>query len=541
MTGLPLAGAEFSVKHKDGSIVWEGLTDERGEIRLTDLDADWYTITELAAPFGYLKRDESKDVKFAPGATVQVKFDNRLRPALRIVKLDEVTKMPLSGAKFRVWQTESLTTSEYTTDENGEIVIYNLDEAIYSVEEIVAPEHYLLEPQHKDIELEWGKVKTLIFTNLKKPTLTIIKYDELTNLPLAGASFRLWKTEGETWSETQVTDTNGKYTWTDLDAGIYSIQEIDEPYGFTKDPARKEILLEGGDNKQLEFFNRPRPTLTILKRDAITGQPIQNVKFKVQRLEGETIGEFLTDSSGKIVLSPATGYLLTEEIYRVTEVVPPNEYLLDVNNVKDVKLKWYEPTELIFENILKPTLIFIKRDGMSGRGIDNATYRVDYEVPTGGVTSLGTYKTKCGLIVLPYVLPGWYSLTEVLPAPGYSLPTNPAQRLHLAPGENSYTYAQTHEDLYVDPLTNPNSGNHGACGDWCGYLCSQLCTNCGGTIFSGITITNGKGEPLNTVSASASTPVVIATPAASPSQSPAPSASPSLTPAPTSAPGSIGE
>jgi uncharacterized surface anchored protein len=508
MTGLPLAGAEFSVKHKDGSIVWEGLTDERGEIHITDLDADWYTISELAPPFGYLKRDESKDVKFAPGATVQVKFDNRLRPALRIVKLDEVTKVPLSGAKFRVWQTESLTTSEYTTDENGEIVIYNLDEAIYSVEEIISPEHYLFDPQHKDIELEWGKVKTLIYTNLKKPTLTITKYDELTNLPLAGATFRLWKTEGETWSETQVTGSDGRYTWTDLDAGIYSIQEIDEPYGFTKDPARKEILLEGGDNKTLEFFNRPRPTLTILKRDAITGQPIQNVKFNVQRLEGETIGEFLTDSSGKIVLSPATGYLLTEEIYRVTEVVPPNEYLLDINNAKDVKLKWYEPTELIFENTLKPTLIFIKRDGMSGRGIDNATYRVDYEAPTGGVTSLGTYKTKCGLIVLPYVLPGWYSLTEVLPAPGYSLPTNPVQRLHLAPGENSYTYTQTHEDLYVDPRTNPNNGNRGACGDWCGYLCNQLCSNCGGTIFSGITITNGKGEALGTVATNPSNPTI---------------------------------
>jgi len=40
MTGLPLAGAEFSVKLKDGSIIWEGLTDENGEIHLTDLTDD---------------------------------------------------------------------------------------------------------------------------------------------------------------------------------------------------------------------------------------------------------------------------------------------------------------------------------------------------------------------------------------------------------------------------------------------------------------------------------------------------------------------
>jgi hypothetical protein len=236
--------------------------------------------------------------------------------------------------------------------------------------------------------------------------------------------------------------------------------------------------------------------------------PIANVKFKVQKTEGATIGEFLTDENGRIELSPSTGYLLTEEIYRVTEIVPPNEYLLSVNPQKDVLLKWYEPTELVFENVLKPTLIFIKRDGMSGRGISGATYKVEYESPTGGVTNIGSYVTKCGLIVLPHVLPGWYSLTETNPASGYQLPTNPTQRLHLAPGENSYTYAQTHEDLYADARTNPNSGNRGMCGDWCGYLCSVLCVgNCGnagdgtmandndnGGAFGNISITNGNGE-----------------------------------------------
>jgi uncharacterized surface anchored protein len=505
-TGAALANAEFSVAHKGGAIVYEGNTDVNGKINLTDLAEGWYTITETAAPYGYLIVNTAKDIYLEGDSVVDVRFMNRLRPTLEIIKLDEQTKAPLAGAKFRVWATEGDTVGEFVTDANGRILIPNLDDKIYSVEEIIAPDGYVLNPQKKEILLEWGKVNTLTFTNLKKPTLTIFKYDELTNQPLAGASFRLWKTEGETWSETMVTDANGRIIWTDLDPGIYSVQEIDEPYGYYKDPTRKEILLEGGDNKQLEFFNRPRPVLTILKRDAVTGQPLPDVKFKVQKTEGATIGEFLTDANGVIELSPRTGYLLDEAVYRVTEILPPNEYLLDVNPQKDVLLKWYEPTELIFENLLKPTLIFIKRDGMSGRGISGATYKVEYESPTGGVTNIGSYVTKCGLIVLPRVLPGWYSLTETSPASGYQLPTNPTQRLHLAPGENSYTYAQTHEDLYVDQRTNPNSGNRGMCGDWCGYLCSVLCAgNCGnagdGTMASGnggafgnITITNGNGE-----------------------------------------------
>jgi hypothetical protein len=213
-----------------------------------------------------------------------------------------------------------------------------------------------------------------------------------------------------------------------------------------------------------------------------------------------------------IELSPRTGYLLEEEIYRVTEITPPVNYLLDTVNVKDVMLKWFEPTELIFENVLKPTLIFIKRNGLTGRGISDATYKVEYEGANGGIANLGsTYKTKCGLIVLPFVEPGWYVLTETIPAPGYELPTNPVQRMYLAPGANSYTYEQTNNELYIDRRTNPNNGERGACGDWCGYLCSVLCAgNCGnpgggnmyGSIdgkFGNLTITNGNGEKLGTI------------------------------------------
>jgi uncharacterized surface anchored protein len=605
-TGARLADAHFRVESLDGSgFYYEGATDGNGQIHLDNLAEGVYEITETAAPDGYIIANHPKQVELLADTTVNVIFTNRAKPVLRIVKLDENTKQPLAGAKFTVQKTESATVSEYVTGADGTVTIPNLDETVYSVTEIVPPAGYVLDDDpHTDIRLEWGKTSTIVFENKpkpgllitkvdadtglpvgvatfrvakvggfdfqevttdesgsvfmenlepgtyevseitapdgylkdaptqtiiliagentavlmpdhKKPTLTVIKRDELTGLPLAGATFKLWKTEGETWAETQVTGANGTYTWTGLDEGIYSIQEIEEPYGYFKDAARKEILLMGGDNKQLEFFNRPRPVLTIFKRDAVTGEPIADTKFKVQKTEGATIGEFLTGENGMIELSPATGYLLEEAVYTVTEIAPPNEYMLSENNSKQILLKWYEPTELIFNNLLKPTLIFIKTNGLTGRGIDDATYRVEFESPNGGIVSLGEYKTKCGLIVLPHVLPGWYVLTETKAAPGYSLPTNPTQRLHLAPGENSYTYDETREDLYADPRTNPNNGSRGMCGEWCGYLCSTLCAgNCGnpgggnmstpggglsagqaGT-FANMTITNGNGESL---------------------------------------------
>jgi hypothetical protein len=516
-TLAPLPNARFKISRVGGSFSNEYMTDVNGEIDLSALEPGAYQVVELAAPDGYLIDYGIRTIQLDPGESAQFVFTNTRKPAIELIKLDSKTGARLAGATFRIARIEDGTHYlDRVTDTQGRIVIDELLPGVYSVAELSAPEGYIADETEYHVQLFPGRTSTLVVSNAHKPDLKIVKRDELTGELLAGASFKIRKADSSTYAAV-TTDESGEAWLYDLDPGVYEITETTPPPNYFPNTTPQLITLFPNRTGVAEFANRPRPALTILKRDAITGEPLQNIKFKVQRLEGETIGEFLTDVNGRIELSPSTGYLLTEEIYRVTELTPPNEYLLDAMNSKDVKLKWYEPTELIFENYLKPTLIFIKRDGLSGRGISDAAYKVEYESPAGGVTTVGTYKTKCGLIVLPYVLPGWYSLTETIPAPGYSLPTNPTQRLHLAPGENSYTYEQTHEDLYVDPRTNPDSGSHGMCGDWCGYLCDSLCAgNCGnagggtmsggsGGAFANMTITNGKGEPIGVSGGGAAT------------------------------------
>lgn len=173
-TGMPLPNAEFSIAKKGGSIIYEGMTDKEGKIKLDGLDEGWYTITELAPPAGYLIAAESKDVYLEPNKAVEVKFDSRLRPSLQIMKMDAQTEEALKGAKFKVTKTEDMTVSEYITDDTGTIVIHDLDEAVYTVEEIQDPEGYRIDPDsHKDIALEWGRTKTLVFSDTKNPVLEI--------------------------------------------------------------------------------------------------------------------------------------------------------------------------------------------------------------------------------------------------------------------------------------------------------------------------------------------------------------------------------
>jgi uncharacterized repeat protein (TIGR01451 family) len=343
-TGERLGGAEFRLSHKGGVMVEEFMMDDSGQKAFPNLPVGWYTIEEIAAPWGYIAATESKDIYLSPNSVVHVKFDNRLRPALEILKIDEETKKPLAGAKFKVWKAEDSTVSEYVTGADGRIIINNLNEAVYSIEEIIAPSGYLLEVQHKDIQLEWGVTKTLIFTN------------------------------------------------------------------------------------------KARPKLRILKVDAVTGQPLPFAEFRVTKVEDATVSEYITDASGEILIEN-----LDEAIYRAEEFMPPDGYLL-YDESKEILTEWGKTKTLKFDDIRKPTLIITKTNGLTFQPIANATFRVEREGENGGLVQIGTFRTDAnGQIILPKVEPGWYLITETIPAPGFSLPSNPVTRKYLAPGENAYT------------------------------------------------------------------------------------------------------
>ena len=317
-TGLPLENAEFSVAKKGGSIVHEGMTDKAGQIRLEGLDEGWYTITELAPPKGYLIATESKDVYLEPNKCVEVKFDNRLRPSLQIMKIDAQTGEALSGAKFKVTKTEDKTVSEYVTDDTGTILIHDLDEAVYTVEEIEAPEGYRIDPDsHKDIALEWGKTKTLVFSDTKNPVLEIQKIDSHTKKPLEKAKFKVTRTEDNTVSE-YLTNSEGKITIKNLTEGIYTVEEIIAPTGYILDTQHQEIELEAGKTKTLIYENTKKPTLVITKTNVLTEKPVPNTVFKIQR-ETEnggvvTLGTYKTNQNGQIILKDVDPgwYVITE-------------------------------------------------------------------------------------------------------------------------------------------------------------------------------------------------------------------------------------
>lgn len=159
--GSPLAGATFTI-NRTGTPTMEPITvttDETGSatavVPLTGVEGNEFTITETAAPEGYVRKDntvtltvkpgdaaspatnEALTVKNYPGVKVQLtKYDNAREG------LNPLTKADVTFALYRQDGTAWTFVEEATTDENGVLTFTVEDDKVYAVAENPIPAGY---------------------------------------------------------------------------------------------------------------------------------------------------------------------------------------------------------------------------------------------------------------------------------------------------------------------------------------------------------------------------------------------------------------
>ena len=87
--------------------------------------------------------------------------------------------------------------------------------------------------------------------------------------------------------------------------------------------------------------------LQILKLDAETDKPIENVTFEISKANGESIGEYATDKNGLIEIKN-----LEPGIVRVKEIKVDDKYILNEEE-KKVSLEWGKTAKIQIENSRK--------------------------------------------------------------------------------------------------------------------------------------------------------------------------------------------
>ncbi len=348
-TGKPVPNTEFTLKDGDGNILGRYTTGADGTVTVTGLIPNsTVVVVESKVPANYvldptprtiIVRNGSNSVASGgnssggivnggstgtSGGGNNLTVENLPKTTLTIEKYleTETGEQPLKGVTFLVTDSSGAVigpnNGEYISDENGRIVIPNLEPGItVTAREIRVPDGVVLDPTPKSIKIEGGiGGQTLRFVNQKAGNLIINKVDAIDKHPLAGVTFKITYADGSNVDQDGgKTSTNGIYT-TDANGqikisgvvGTVIITEIETiPGYYIEEKYRTQtVQVNANDTQTVTVYNVPTQALVIQK--FVTGskdQPLAGVEF------------LITDSSGAFV-GPNNGIYKTDQFGRIT-------------------------------------------------------------------------------------------------------------------------------------------------------------------------------------------------------------------------------
>ena len=430
-----MSGVTFRI-WRDSVLLGDYETDALGEILLTDCQPGTYRVQEVdTGDSGHLVDSTPQEIELKAGDGIkELYFFNDQKPGIWLVKVDSADPSKvIPNARFRIEAVDgSWGPAEFTTDQNGEIDLSELPTGAYVVTELECP-GYIIDEAQRIIQLEANQTARFVFTNSVKPSLHLIKLSA-DGSRLAGVTFRIAKIEDGSRYLDRTTDENGEILISGLEPGVYSVKELDTVSDHIIDPVERHVELFPGKTSTIILENDIRPNLTVVKRDADTGEPVPDTVFLVEAADGHSVDEIKTGADGTATLEN-----LLPGVYQISEKSVPSPYLMDAEP-QLVTLYPNRNHTVYFENHKKPTLTIQKVDSITGSPIQGAKFQLWYGsngTDTGELNNLGIYFTDAsGQIVLEGLRDGWYRVTELEPAPGFTIKEPATQEVYIEGGGN---------------------------------------------------------------------------------------------------------
>lgn len=367
---------------------------------------------------------------------------------LDLTKTDSVTGDPLKGAVFQLYKDEAMEHpfgGTITTDENGLADWNNLPAGTYWLYEVSAPNGYsLMNPNPVEIEIVADEDKEIDIENT--PIFAEFeKQDGITETPLQGAEFALYKNTSGTWerireNETFVTDANGMLKIYYLTEGEYYIREISAPNGYQLNYSNfyfDVIDTDGVLSVDYKFdgpiydYKTSEKYVELIKYSE-SGRTLNGAEFKLEKYDEGTntwseVDEntrYITDSTGKIRI-----YDLTPGMYRLIETQAPSgfvlnpepiEFTVDESNTSVIKLSFIN-----YQSEVKLEKINEDKKPLSGAVFKLEKYDEDAAKWVTIESSLTTDSN--GLIDLLNLSEGKYRFVETAAPDGYVLDSTPIE------------------------------------------------------------------------------------------------------------------
>lgn len=327
---IKIPNTEFVLLDSEGNEVEKLITDESGKAISKELPFGEYILKETKASPGYILNPIEVPVVINENdKTYSYTIDNELlKGSIEVLKIDGNTEEPMSNVNFNVYNSKDELIETITTDEKGIANTSKLLGGDYYIQESEAPEGYIQDTNKYPVKIaEDNKVYHVTVKNFQKSgAVEILKVDEETQRPLAGAKFKITCdseiNKGKTYEA--ISNEAGIAMVNNLTVGKYTVVEIESPTGYVLNS--QEYKFEIKSDKQvekitianskiqgiLEFSKVDEESGDLLKGATIIIQGVDNSDFKEEFVTGEKI----------------TTMKLPFGRYEIKEVIAPNGYVL---------------------------------------------------------------------------------------------------------------------------------------------------------------------------------------------------------------------
>ena len=397
--GSRLKNVSFRIARiEDGTHYLDRMTNEQGEILISDLEPGVYSVRETSTDSSHILDLREYHVELFPGKTSTLTIENQKRPNLTVYKHDADTGEPIADTVFEVRAADGHSVDQIKTDSEGKAELKNLLPGVYEITEKSVPSPWLLDAPSQLVTLYPNRDHTVYFENHQKPSLTVKKVDSVTGDPLQGAKFQVIYASNSTDSGEIndlgifYTDENGQFQISGLRDGWYKISELEPPTGYSITEATQEVYIKSGTSKVLTFENIPLSALVVWKYDSVTGAAVSNAVFQVKYLTGTSgtggtiIGIYKTSANGSFTV---TG--LKEGTYIVEELASDSGHVIDsAPQTVYISGKQQDVVQLYFGNSPKGSLLVKKIDSVTHEPLSD----VEFMVTTADGTVVGDANGK---------------------------------------------------------------------------------------------------------------------------------------------------
>ena len=397
--GSRLKNVSFRIARiEDGTHYLDRMTNEQGEILISDLEPGVYSVRETSTDSSHILDLREYHVELFPGKTSTLTIENQKRPNLTVYKHDADTGEPIADTVFEVRAADGHSVDQIKTDSEGKAELRNLLPGVYEITEKSVPSPWLLDAPSQLVTLYPNRDHTVYFENHQKPSLTVKKVDSVTGDPLQGAKFQAIYASNSTDSGEIndlgifYTDENGQFQISSLRDGWYKISELEPPTGYSIKEATQEVYIKSGTSKVLTFENIPLSALVVWKYDSVTGAAVSNAVFQVKYLTGTSgtggtiIGSYKTSANGSFTV---TG--LKAGTYIVEELSSDSGHVIDsAPQTVYISGKQQDVVQLYFGNSPKGSLLVKKIDSVTHEPLSD----VEFMVTTADGTVVGDANGK---------------------------------------------------------------------------------------------------------------------------------------------------